>query len=399
MDGRGDGPPCGGALQRAGGGRATPVLRHPREGFLAEPGRGPRGGAGLPRRPVARHAREAAARDGATPPGGVSPHEHGPRRHGDPGWAAQGPDRLACQEPATRRSGRGPHAPSRVLVQPGVPRTAAHRLGNAGCDPGEADHVRGRPRDTGVSGPEASPGARPALLRLLPPRAARRSPRVRGSGVRGRASVGGGTDPRDGKRRGRPEKGALRGLLLDHELPTRAQGHLLRQLPHQAGCAGSPRGASQPASLRHALALAGLPRVAARPVFGRRDRGRTSHPVRGGGGARCDARRDAREPLEALAAHYLAHQWDNGHTLDPVARFHLGNGARLERINWLADPSAKGLRQSLGLMVNYVYDLDDVERNHERYVNSHVVACSPAVERLARLVDAEASESLGGASA
>ena len=106
-----------------------------------------------------------------------------------------------------------------------------------------------------------------------------------------------------------------------------------------------------------------------------------------------------REPLEALAAHYLAHQWDNGHTLDPVARFHLGNGARLERINWLADPSAKGLRQSLGLMVNYVYDLDDVERNHERYVNSHVVACSPAVERLARLVDAEASESLGGASA
>ena len=59
-------------------------------------------------------------------------------------------------------------------------------------------------------------------------------------------------------------------------------------------------------------------------------------------------------------------------SLDPVARFHLGNGARLERINWLADVSPKGLRQSLGLMVNYVYALEDVERNHESYVNRHV---------------------------
>jgi malonyl-CoA decarboxylase len=72
-----------------------------------------------------------------------------------------------------------------------------------------------------------------------------------------------------------------------------------------------------------------------------------------------------------------------------VARFHLGNGARLERVNWLADTSPKGLRQSLGLMVNYVYALEDVERNHESYVNRHVVVCSAAVERLVRLAEGE----------
>jgi malonyl-CoA decarboxylase len=75
--------------------------------------------------------------------------------------------------------------------------------------------------------------------------------------------------------------------------------------------------------------------------------------------------------------------------LDPVARFHLGNGARLERINWLADTSAKGLRQSLGMMVNYVYALDDVEKNHESYVNRHVAVCSSAVERVARMAEAQ----------
>ncbi|MGE0357852.1 MAG: malonyl-CoA decarboxylase [Burkholderiales bacterium] len=105
---------------------------------------------------------------------------------------------------------------------------------------------------------------------------------------------------------------------------------------------------------------------------------------------------ELREPLEALAAQYLVHQWEDGHALDPVARFHLGNGARLERINWLADTSPKGLRQSLGMMVNYVYALDDVERNHESYVNRHVVACSPAIERLARLADLQGRDSPAG---
>jgi len=70
--------------------------------------------------------------------------------------------------------------------------------------------------------------------------------------------------------------------------------------------------------------------------------------------------------------------------LDPVARFHLGNGARLEQIDWLADTSPKGLRQSHGLMVNYLYDLEEIEHNHEAYVESRAVVASGAIRKLAR---------------
>ncbi|MBC8023957.1 MAG: malonyl-CoA decarboxylase, partial [Burkholderiales bacterium] len=94
-----------------------------------------------------------------------------------------------------------------------------------------------------------------------------------------------------------------------------------------------------------------------------------------------------RETLEALAAWYLTREWEGGHVIDPVARFHLGNGARLERVNWRADMSTKGLAQSFGMMVNYVYDLSTVERNHEEYVNHRHVACSTAVEKLARAAE------------
>ena len=94
-----------------------------------------------------------------------------------------------------------------------------------------------------------------------------------------------------------------------------------------------------------------------------------------------------REALEPLAAWYLTREWREGNVLDPVARFHLGNGARLERINWAADLSPKGEAQSFGMMVNYVYDLGDVERNHEEYVNRHRVICSGAIEKLARAAE------------
>jgi malonyl-CoA decarboxylase len=93
------------------------------------------------------------------------------------------------------------------------------------------------------------------------------------------------------------------------------------------------------------------------------------------------------EALRALAAWYLTREWEEGHALDPVARFHLGNGARLERINPYADGSPKGEKQSFGIMVNYVYDLGEVEKNHEEYVNRHHVACSGAVEKLARAAE------------
>ena len=94
-----------------------------------------------------------------------------------------------------------------------------------------------------------------------------------------------------------------------------------------------------------------------------------------------------REPLEGLVAWYLTRTWENGHAADPVARFHLGNGARLDRVNWGADATTKGRAQSFGLMVNYVYDLDHVERNHEEYVNRHRAVASTVIERLAKSVE------------
>ena len=87
--------------------------------------------------------------------------------------------------------------------------------------------------------------------------------------------------------------------------------------------------------------------------------------------------------LEPLAAHYfLKLRTPDGRAIDPVARFHLGNGARLERINWLGDRSRKGLRESAGIMVNYLYDLGEIEANHEAYANQREIVASPAVRKL-----------------
>ncbi len=97
-----------------------------------------------------------------------------------------------------------------------------------------------------------------------------------------------------------------------------------------------------------------------------------------------DGAAQMRKALEPLAAHYLlkARRGD-GRVIDSVARFHLGNGARLERINWLADLSVKGLFESYGVMVNYLYDLSEIERNHEAFANQGAVAASSAVKKLA----------------
>jgi malonyl-CoA decarboxylase len=90
-----------------------------------------------------------------------------------------------------------------------------------------------------------------------------------------------------------------------------------------------------------------------------------------------------RAVLEPLAAHYfLKARTSKGRLIDSVARFHLGNGARLERINWLGDLSPKGLRESAGVMVNYLYRLDDIEKNHEAYANEGEVVASSAVKKL-----------------
>lgn len=89
-----------------------------------------------------------------------------------------------------------------------------------------------------------------------------------------------------------------------------------------------------------------------------------------------------RAPLLAAAATYFLRARDaKGRVIDPVARFHLGNGARLERLNFPGDPSPNGLRQSHGLMVNYLYDLDRIEANHEAFAERSTVAASGAVQR------------------
>lgn len=88
--------------------------------------------------------------------------------------------------------------------------------------------------------------------------------------------------------------------------------------------------------------------------------------------------------LSRLCAAYLMYAKRDGKLpLDPVARFHLANGARLERLNWMGDTSAAGLARSLGFTVNYVYRLADVERNHEAYAKAHVVAASNEFRHLA----------------
>jgi malonyl-CoA decarboxylase len=90
-----------------------------------------------------------------------------------------------------------------------------------------------------------------------------------------------------------------------------------------------------------------------------------------------------RSVLEPLAAYYfLKARTPKGRLIDSVARFHLGNGARLERIDWLGDLSSKGLRESAGIMVNYLYRLDDIEKNHEAYADRYEVAASNAVKKL-----------------
>ena len=96
------------------------------------------------------------------------------------------------------------------------------------------------------------------------------------------------------------------------------------------------------------------------------------------------AHSDNHEKLESVllplaAEYFLEVKTRHGKPVDPVARFHLGNGARLEQINWLGDKSAKGLRQSHGIMVNYLYELKDIETNHEAYINQGTIAASKSV--------------------
>ena len=90
-----------------------------------------------------------------------------------------------------------------------------------------------------------------------------------------------------------------------------------------------------------------------------------------------------KDPLLSLCARYLHEHRDKDQApLDPVARFHLGNGAELNRINEDADTSDKGRTQSFGVMVNYLYELDEVEARHEAFAASGELAVSRQVRGL-----------------
>ena len=89
-----------------------------------------------------------------------------------------------------------------------------------------------------------------------------------------------------------------------------------------------------------------------------------------------------REPLEKLAARYLLLEKSGDHPLDPVAHFHLNNGAQVSRLYWLADTSARGLRQSWGLMASYRYEPAKVDENHERFLRDGHIAAARRVQRL-----------------
>ena len=86
--------------------------------------------------------------------------------------------------------------------------------------------------------------------------------------------------------------------------------------------------------------------------------------------------------LAAAIRYFTEPEREDGWPTDPVARFHLGNGAILEQVNFGADRSPKGMRHAGGLMVNYRYDLDVVEANHETFHETRAVPLSPALRRL-----------------
>jgi malonyl-CoA decarboxylase len=99
-----------------------------------------------------------------------------------------------------------------------------------------------------------------------------------------------------------------------------------------------------------------------------------------------------RKPLERLCVRYFHQTRSDGAPIDPVERFHLGNGARIERLHWLGDRSPNGMRQALGLMVNYLYRLEEIEKNHELYATERRIAISSHLRNQSRMPAGEKGE-------
>ena len=83
----------------------------------------------------------------------------------------------------------------------------------------------------------------------------------------------------------------------------------------------------------------------------------------------------------ALAKYIVKEKKDNGNAANPVAQFHLSNGAIFERINWQGDLSEHGISQSFGMMINYLYDLSVIDKNHEQYIEHGDIAQSKQIQK------------------
>jgi malonyl-CoA decarboxylase len=171
----------------------------------------------------------------------------------------------------------------------------------------------------------------------------------------------------------------LRGVSLGNFLIKHVVEELLRELPH----------------LKTFVTLSPVPRFASwlrreresrSPVLTASDRSLLRALEQPGWPDHPQTARALHPVLSHAVAHYfLAAKDGTGKPVDPVAKFHLGNGARLERINWLGDTSEKGLSEGAGFMVNYLYDLSRIERNHELFANQGQVVASAAVRKLLRV--------------
>jgi malonyl-CoA decarboxylase len=162
--------------------------------------------------------------------------------------------------------------------------------------------------------------------------------------------------------------------VLKREFPRLARFCTLSPIPGFAqwlnrGAQCDPRRLAQGAAERIAPALA-----AVQPLVG--------ESASNLGVAVARATPTVRQALLRLAAAYLCATQDHDPTSDLVAKFHLNNGAQLARLNFLANSTPRGLRESFGLMVNYLYDLREVERNHEAFVRGKVVSARDVIELL-----------------
>jgi malonyl-CoA decarboxylase len=276
-----------------------------------------------------------------------------------------------------------------LVVQPRLPGAASASTGDAGRHSRAAHPVRGgAPMDPGLGRSQAAarPGG-PAMLRLLPSGAARRAADLRrGGAVNGLAtSVQPLLD-----RSGEPDDPAAADTAIFYSISNCQDGlagisfgnFLIKQVVHDL--------TNEQPQLKRFVTLSPLPGfIAWLHRLGEAESGATEELL-----ARLEepswtddeaARNALGEALMPLAARYLLQEKrSNGQPIDPVARFHLGNGARIERLNWLGDISPRGLAQSAGIMVNYLYEPKDIEQNHEDYAERGAIAASPAVKKLLR---------------